>query len=59
MPKFRAFWSLVWENEYDLLHAEVHDHIYVYGAKPEGGSLRSVVIDSLLAMGTLVDRLNG
>ena len=58
MPRFRAFWTLVWEKRYDLLTHEAHDRTYVYAAQPEGGSLRSAVIESLLAMGTCMDSLN-
>ena len=59
MSRFRAFWGIVWEYHYDLLHHEIHDHIYVTASGPKGGSLRSTVIDCLIAIGDFVDRLTG
>ena len=51
LPKFRKFWTIVWDHQKSIFHHNVHNHVYVDIDGTEAGSLRSAVMDVLLAIG--------
>ena len=59
LRRFRSFWTIVWEGRESIFDYYLHKETLLHDDTAHNNSLRYVVTDCLLAIGSLIDDIYG